>query len=59
MGELTTEQHIATINDELGIIQVAIAIMQTDISWLKKAVMWMLGLLGSGLLAGVGYAVFN
>lgn len=53
------EKHIATLNGELGGVQVDMATIKTDISWLKKMTLWQLGLLGSLLLGSVAYILFS
>lgn len=50
--------HIAVLNDEMGNVQVDVATIKADVSWLKKTTWWQLGLLGSLLLGSVGYILF-
>lgn len=51
-------KHLAVLNDEVGIIEVDVAIVKTDVRWLTKATWFQLGLLGSLLLAALGYILF-
>ena len=51
--------HMAVLNDEMGEVQVDMAIVKTDVSWLKKVAWWQLGLLGTLLLGAVGYILFG
>lgn len=47
------KEHIATLNDEMGDIQVLVAVIQVDVSWLKKVSFWQLALLGSLLISAI------
>ena len=51
--------HMATLNDEMGEVQVDMAIVKTNVRWLVKLTYWQLGLLGTFLLTAVGYIIFG
>lgn len=52
-------KHLSILNDEVGTIQVSMAEIRTDISWLKRGQLWILGLLGSGFVTAVCWALFK
>ena len=50
---LTTEEHIAIINSEMGTIKTDVAKIKTDVSWLKKF-FWIIATTSIGaLVAGI------
>lgn len=51
-------KHVAVLNEEMGVIQVDVAAIKVDLSWIRKIAWWQLGLLGSLLLGSVGYILF-
>lgn len=50
--------HVATLNEEMGEVQVDVAVIKVDLAWVKKMTWWQLGLLGSLLLGSAGYILF-
>ena len=50
--------HVAVLNEEMGAVQVDIAAIKVDLTWVRKIAWWQLTLLGSMLLGSVGYILF-
>ena len=51
--------HVATLNEEMGEVQVDVAVVKVDLAWVKKMTWWQLTILGSLLLSVVGYILFG
>lgn len=53
------EEHISVLNDEVGALQVDVGGIRVDIAWLKRATLWMFGLIGSSVVGAVCWVLFQ